>query len=83
MARANKRPLIKPNGIGEPLRGELRGFTKIKPKRLGLRIIYRAIQNNRTFMEILAISPRNRDTVYTLAAKRLKDFRLEMSERNQ
>lgn len=83
VARAKKGPLIKPNGIGDPLRGELHGFTKIKPKRLGLRIIYRPIQNNRIIMEIIAIGPRDRDKVYTLAAKRLNNFRLEMSERNQ
>ena len=34
-------------------------------------------------MEIIAIGPRDRDKVYTLAAKRLNNFRLEMSERNQ
>lgn len=81
VARAKKGPLIKPNGIGEPLRGELHGFTKIKPKRLGLRIIYRPIQTNRIIMEIIAIGPRDRDKVYTVATKRLKDFLLEMSDR--
>lgn len=29
-------PLIKPNGIGEPLGKELSGFSKIKPKHLNL-----------------------------------------------
>ncbi|AUW94694.1 hypothetical protein BXT84_12670 [Sulfobacillus thermotolerans] len=81
VARAKKGPLIKPNGVGEPLRGELHGFTKIKPKRLGLRIIYRPIQTNRIIMEITAIGPRDQDKVYTVATKRLKDFLLEMSDR--
>lgn len=36
LARAKKGPRIKPNGIGEPWPGEVRGFTKIKPKHLGL-----------------------------------------------
>ena len=44
LARAKNGPLIRPNGIGEPLHGELHGFRKIKPKHLGLRVIYRPIQ---------------------------------------
>jgi mRNA interferase RelE/StbE len=83
VARAKKGPLIKPKGIGEPLNGELHGFTKIKPKHLGLRVIYRPIQQTAIIMEIIAIGPRERDKVYTLAAKRLQDFHREMSERSQ
>lgn len=83
LARAKKGPLIKPNGIGEPLHGEFHGLTKIKPKRLGLRVIYRPLQESKIIMEIIAIGPREHDKVYILAAKRLKGFHLEMSERNQ
>ncbi len=36
--------LIKPNGIGEPLHGELHGFTKCKAKHLGLRVIDRPVR---------------------------------------
>ncbi len=32
-------------------------------------------------MEIIALGPRDRDKVYTLATKRLKDVLLEMSAR--
>lgn len=83
VARAKKRPLIKPNGIGEPLHGEFAGFAKIKPKQLGLRVICRPVRKTRIIMEIIAIGPRDRDKVYTLAAKRLKAFLLEMSQRNE
>ena len=83
LARAKNGPLIKPNGIGEPLHGELHGFTKIKPKHLGLRVIYRPLQETKIIMEIIAIGPRDHDKVSAIAAKRLKVFRREMSERNQ
>lgn len=83
LARAKNGPLIKPNGIGEPLRGELHGFTKIKPKHMGLRVIYRLVQKTNIIMEIIAIGPRDHDKVYAMAAKRVKVFRREMSERNQ
>lgn len=36
--RAKNGPLIKPNGIDEPLRSPLQGFAKIKPKALNIRI---------------------------------------------
>lgn len=83
LARAKNGPLIKPNGIGEPLRGELYGFTKIKLKHMGLRVIYRPLQNTKIIMEIIAIGPRDHDKVYASAAKRIKVFRREMFERNQ
>lgn len=83
IARAKKGPLIKPNGIGEGLHDKLHGFTKIKPKYLGLRVIYRPVQKTHIVMEIIAIGPRDRDKVYILAARRLKDFNREMSERDQ
>lgn len=41
MQRGKKGLLIKPDGLGGPLGGELGGFTKIKPKAMSLRIIYR------------------------------------------
>ncbi len=83
LARAKNGPLIRPDGIGEPLHGELHGFTKIKPKHLGIRVIYRPIQKTKIIMEIIAIGPRDHDKVYAIAAKRLTGFRREMSERNQ
>lgn len=83
LARAKTGPLIKPKGLGEPLHGELHGFTKIKPKHLGIRVIYRPTQKKtRILMEIIAIGPRDHDKAYTVAASRLKDFYREMSERD-
>lgn len=84
VARAKNGPLIKPKGIGEPLHGDLHGFTKIKPKHLALRIIYRpSKQGKLTVMEVIAIGPRDRDKVYTMAAKRLVAFKREMNQRRQ
>lgn len=83
LARAKNGPLIRPNGIGEPLHGELHGFTKIKPQHLGFRVTYRPIQTTKIIMEIIAIGPSDPDKVYANAVKRLTGFRREISERNQ
>lgn len=74
-------PLFKPKGMGVPLRNELKGFAKIKPKRLGLRIVYRpVVQKQMIRMEIIAIGPRDKEKVYQLAAKRLATFYAQMSK---
>ncbi|GBG09742.1 hypothetical protein PAT3040_04403 [Paenibacillus agaridevorans] len=71
-------PLIKPDGLGDPLHGELHGFTKIKPKKLGLRIVYRPLQNGMIRVEVIAIGPRDKKKVYALAAGRIMEFKKEM-----
>lgn len=78
--RAKNGPLLKPNGIGEPLRTPLHGFSKIKLKALNIRIIYRAFEaDNRVIrMEIIAIGPRDKKKAYRLAAERLIKFLEEM-----
>lgn len=68
-------PLIKPRIIGEPLRDELKGLTKIQPKNMALRIVYRPVVHGEIIrMEIIAIGPRDKNKVYRLAAKRLQSF---------
>lgn len=82
VAMAQKGPLIKPEGYGEPLLGPLFGFTKIKPKAMSLRIVYRPIKvEGKIRMEIIAIGPKNREEVYHLAAARVQDFKIEMEKR--
>ncbi|OUS75160.1 hypothetical protein B1748_18670 [Paenibacillus sp. MY03] len=76
--RGIKGPLIKPDGLGDPLHGELHGFTKIKPKKLGLRIVYRPLQNGMIRVEVIAIGPRDKKKVYALAAGRIMEFKKEM-----
>jgi mRNA interferase RelE/StbE len=72
-------PLIKPQGIGEPLRDGLKGYTKIKPKDMALRIVYRPVVNDEMIrMEIIAIGPRDKAKVYRLAARRLQSFEQQM-----
>lgn len=83
IARARKGPLLKPRGIGQPLRGELHGYTKIKPKSQAIRIVYRPREvEDHIRMEVIAIGPRDKNKVYKAAAKRLLAFQLEM-ERKQ
>jgi len=82
LARAKKGPLFKPKGLAESLHGDLHGFAKIKPKHLGLRIIYRPVDSKEIGrMEIIAIGPRDKDEVYKIAAKRVIDFKSEMKQR--
>jgi mRNA interferase RelE/StbE len=77
--RGMRGPLIKPQGIGEPLRDELKGYTKIKPKNMALRIVYRPVVNDEMIrMEIIAIGPRDKEKVYRLAARRLQSFDQQM-----
>lgn len=79
--RGKNGPLIKPNGLGEPLLGELYGFAKIKPKKMGIRIVYRPIEQSKYVrMEIIAIGPRDRDKVYDIAVRRVIQFKEEMAE---
>jgi mRNA interferase RelE/StbE len=81
LARAKKGALLKPDGIGEPLHGPLSGFSKIKPKHLALRIVYRPRRDgDQVIMEIIAIGPRDRSEVYKLAAARVLEFQREMRE---
>lgn len=77
--RGQTGPLIIPDGIGKPLKGELQGFTKIKPKNLKIRIIYRPLKNGNILMEIIAIGPRDRKMVYKIATDRVASFKREMS----
>ncbi len=58
-------------------------FTKIKPKALALRIVYRPIQLPKGIvrMEIIAIGPRDKSKVYELATRRVLDFQEEMRAR--
>ncbi|MFD1443058.1 hypothetical protein [Thermoactinomyces vulgaris] len=80
--RGMRGPLIKPHGIGEPLRNELKGFTKVKPRAMALRIVYRPVESNGVIrMEIIAIGPRDKEKVYRMAAKRLRSFDQQMDRR--
>ncbi|MEK3717051.1 MULTISPECIES: hypothetical protein [unclassified Paenibacillus] len=80
--QALRGPLIKPDGYGEPLIGKLLGFTKIKPKAMALRIVYRPVlqSNGMIRMEIIAIGPRDKDKVYNWADERVESFKTEMSK---
>jgi mRNA interferase RelE/StbE len=76
--RATRGPLLKPKGIAEPLRAPLHNFSKIKPKSMGIRIIYRPTENGVIKMDVIAIGPKDKEKVYKMAAKRLPAFLEEM-----
>jgi mRNA interferase RelE/StbE len=79
LKRGQSNPLIKPRGIGEPLQKELYVFSKIKPKHLKLRIVYRSVEKeDAVYMEIIAIGPKDKEKVYKMAIARLMDFKREM-----
>lgn len=63
-------------GYGKPLgnhkNSRLAGYLKIKLKKLGLRIVYRIVKQNRV-MKIIIISIRDDEAVYKMAESRIKD----------
>ncbi|WP_425500411.1 type II toxin-antitoxin system RelE family toxin [Piscibacillus halophilus] len=79
--RGKNGPLIKPKGLGDPLRGELSGFTKIKLDKQKLRVIYKPKEKKVIEMGVLVIGPRNNNKVYDIAIKRLKDFDKEIANK--
>ncbi|NPV90862.1 MAG: hypothetical protein HPY50_08825 [Firmicutes bacterium] len=77
-----KNPLLKPDGHGEPLQSPLTGFAKIKPKQMGIRIVYRPkkLENGVIRLEVIAIGPRDKDEVYRIAAERISSFKAELDK---
>lgn len=69
--RAKKGPLFVPDGVAKSLNGDLNGYAKIKSKSLNVRIIYRPVPGSPIRMELIAIGPREKKKVYTMAAERL------------
>ena len=70
--RAINGPLIKPHGLGDSLSKKLSGLTKIKPKAMNLRIVYRPVEKKEIVcMEIVAIGPRDKGLVYKKTLQRL------------
>lgn len=79
LRRAKAGARLKPEGLGEPLHGELSSFSKIKSKSLSLRIIYRPReQDGAILMEVIVIGPRDKDAVYREATRRILSFEQEM-----
>lgn len=72
--RGQQGPCIKPHGLGDPLRGELSGFTKITLRKQGIRIVYKPRKNTLIEMGIIVIGPRKNKIVYKSAIKRLDSF---------
>lgn len=78
--RAKNGPLIKPEGLGESLSGELQYFCKIKNKSRNFRIIYLPKKGNiLIFMGVIAIGPRDKKEVYRMATSRVNTFFEEIS----
>ena len=69
--RAKQGPLFVPDGVAKSLNGDLNGYAKIKSKSLNVRIIYRPVPGIPIRMELIAIGPREKKKVYTMAAERL------------
>lgn len=65
---------IKLNGMnsGEALHGNLAKCNRLKNKRLGLRIIFREVENELEVIQIVFIRKRSNNNVYNTAATRLK-----------
>lgn len=78
--RGKTGPLIKPDGVGDPLRGKLSGFTKITLKKMGIRVVYRPTKYEIIEMGIIVVGPRKDEKVYKIAMRRLAQFNKEMSD---
>jgi|GEM_PF-1445276 len=86
LKQAEKGAMFKPHGKGNQLNPPLHQFAKIKPKAMSLRIIYRPIEKQvedkkMIEMQVIAIGPRDRNEVYSLAQQRLGKFFKEIKER--
>lgn len=69
-------------GYGKPLgnknSNDLTGFFKIKYQKIGIRVVYKIIQDEQTHeMYILVISARADNEVYNLAGKRKSKHKME------
>lgn len=74
--KAAKNPLpFTEGGYGKPLTNkcgiELKGFGKIKLRKLGIRIVYKLARDEHS-MTVVAIAPRADEEVYRLAARRAR-----------
>ncbi len=63
-------------GYGKPLgnhkNSRLAGYLKIKLKKLGLRVVYKAVKENNV-MKIIVIAVRDDEAVYKMAENRIKN----------
>ncbi|HEL1717187.1 TPA: type II toxin-antitoxin system RelE/ParE family toxin [Streptococcus suis] len=57
---------------GEALRGRLKGYRKIKHRRLGLRVIFRQLEDRIEIIEIVAIGKRSDNEIYQIAESRIQ-----------
>ena len=72
IVKVSKAPLPSPNGYGKPLGNKngnnLTGFFKIKYRGIGIRVVYTLVLD-KMVMNIIAISKRDDNYCYELAAK--------------
>ena len=68
LARISERGIA----AGQPLSGHLAGCNKLKHRKLGLRIVFRAVENRIEVVEIVAIGRRADGEVYRSAKRRLE-----------
>lgn len=57
---------------GEALRGRLKGYRKIKHRRLGLRVVFRQLEDRIEIIEIVAIGKRSDNEIYQIAESRIQ-----------
>lgn len=57
---------------GEALHGSLKGYRKIKHRRLGLRVIFRELEDRIEIIEVVAIGKRSDNEIYRIAEKRIQ-----------
>ncbi|MFD2831045.1 type II toxin-antitoxin system RelE family toxin [Corticicoccus populi] len=71
--KAFQRIKIRGMEAGQPLSGELNQCRKLKNNKLGLRIVFREVNDKIEVIEIVAIGNRSDKEVYKNSIKRLRD----------
>ena len=61
---------VRPEEIGKPLSGALKGCCELKFRADGIRIIYEVEKGEVKIVEIIAIGKRDKDEVFKVAEKR-------------
>ena len=62
---------VRADELGKPLHGELAGCKELKYREAGIRVVYRIVGEEVEIVEVVAIGARDKDKVFSSAAKRL------------
>jgi mRNA interferase RelE/StbE len=62
---------VRADEIGKPLHGDLKACKELKFRGIGIRVVFRILEDRAEIVEVLAIGPRDKGEAFTVAAHRL------------